>query len=279
MVFIFRNIRNAIRNEINTKKENEKIPEINKGGNGVKWTDVAMVFISAILAYYTWRLFNVATQQTNIAQQAANAAIASVRQDSINDIVSRERERINDSLNRIKDSLNISLAGKSLRAQIKSFNEAQNEFAIENRPFITITDINIDTSFSNEAMTCSWNFVNTGKFPAKVLKIRSQIGLGTDTTAENLHKSYVSSQNVNQYLAGDIKLPWSMPIHTENSSIEIIKNRIKNGRINIYFMGEFEYYSPTLKTYYKNKFVTEISYSDVVKISYLVNDEFEYKKP
>jgi hypothetical protein len=119
-------------------------------------------------------------------------------------------------------------------------------------------------------------FVNTGKFPAKVLNIRGQFGFGYDTT--KLKKTYVSSLNVNENLAGDIKLPWQMKVYFEKNAAQRAKYFITTGKINVYFIGEYNYYSSTFKTYYKNKFVVEINYKEYTKTSFLVNDEYSYKR-
>ena len=51
-------IRNTVRDEINSHQEKKEIAEKKKGRDGVKWTDIAMVVISGFLAYYTFQLFN-----------------------------------------------------------------------------------------------------------------------------------------------------------------------------------------------------------------------------
>ncbi len=246
----------TVRKNADSEKENKEVPEIKKGGNGVKWTDVMMVIISAFLAYYTWQLFNTATDQSKSAQESADAAIKAVKQDSLNVSNADRIAKIKDSVSRIKDSLTIKLANKSLEAQINSLKQAQKDFEIENRPFIVFTNIVVDTTFKNNIINATYRAYNVGKFPAKVSYMVSKINYGVDTSLANrfeigkwiIRPSKEFLPN-NAFLDGTVTLP---------STKEEIKY-FKNGIIHIFIYFHIRYYSSVLITSYSNYTVWQVT--------------------
>ena len=62
------------REQTNTTTEKNHTAEIGKGTDRPKWTDIAMVLITLALAIYTYKLFDVAADQTEISKQ--NIALA-----------------------------------------------------------------------------------------------------------------------------------------------------------------------------------------------------------
>lgn len=256
----------------------------NKIAKRANWISIGNFILAIAIFIVTYFLFRETQKSTNAATKAANAAENTYREQKFNDSITRRIDSINSIVNDINerkrfelDSINREMQNKSVATQINSLQEVQKEFVIANRPFITITNINIDTSFTNNVITCSLNFENKGNFPGKVLSISSLIAFGTDTASKKLLKTHVSTQSVNQYLAGEIELPWKMNIYFQKAAADRIKYFVKKGDINVYFIGDYLYYDPTFKKYYKNKFVIQINYREFIKISYLVNDEYEYK--
>lgn len=223
-------------------------------------------------------------QSTKAAIDSATAAQNTYTQQRFNDSITRRNDSINsiaDSVNTRKrselDSISRELQNKSLAAQIQSIEETQKEFRTENRPYVAIVNIHIDTTFTNNIILCTWDFVNLGKSPAKLLTVSSRLAIGVDTTSRRLIKAFVLTQKLNQYLAGSISLPWHSFAYFEKNTGRLVKALIGSGKMNVYFIGEYTYYSPSLQTTYSNKFFIEIKYSEFMKISYLINDEKEYK--
>jgi len=67
------------------------------------------------------------------------------------------------------------LQQKILNSQINSLKETQREFELENRPFVQVSEIKVDTS--DYKILISFKIINYGKFPADVLYVKSRIGI------------------------------------------------------------------------------------------------------
>lgn len=144
-------------------KPNEKM-NFSKGSRTTKWSEVAMVVISAILAFYTWQLFNTATEQSKYSQQSADAAIRAVRQDSINQAYSDSIQKISDSLNHQRDSINLIISENTFALQKTSLNDATNRFLNETQPYLQIDQFSIK-HYSSDSQTFfySYRITNLGK--------------------------------------------------------------------------------------------------------------------
>jgi hypothetical protein len=132
-----------------------------------------MVVVTAILAYYTWRVFNQTTAQTIQATRSADAAKISAdaakksanlqKQALDSQIVAKKQSDKADAKKEERDIATFNLQKKGLDGQIASLKETQKEFDIENRPLIQIMGFNIDTLIPTHRIGISFYFKNAGK--------------------------------------------------------------------------------------------------------------------
>src|SRR5215210_3176585 len=103
------------------------------------------------MVFFTLALFRQAVRQNTIAEK--NIALA----DSLFKLSKKQFDSTITSSKEASENArqNFLLQEKSVHAQIQAFRAAQKEFEIENRPFIAITNITIDTAFTNNVVTCS----------------------------------------------------------------------------------------------------------------------------
>lgn len=172
--------RNANRNRVNANEEHGKSTEINKRRDGVKWTDVAMVLISAFLAYYTFALFKDTSKSTEAATESvevAKLALQSAKEkDSIENIVRNTTDSIDDiqrERNRVRDSISMGLTRQSSEISEQALNETKKsyEFSRESavkelRAYQTIVKTNLKNLMKDSIFTLETEIRNVGKTPA-----------------------------------------------------------------------------------------------------------------
>lgn len=274
MKSFLRKNRYAMRYKKNPSEKNNEVAEINKWGNGVKWTDVAMVLITAILAYFTWQLFNIATIQSDAGIKAANAAVTA---DSISiqalklsqiqfktSLQNAEEDKIEQSKRSAEDAIErrkqFELDSTSTQAQIDALIESQRQFEYGNRPFVVLTNIRIDTNFVNNVLNVTYFVVNQGKLPGKILNAVTYIAMGVDT----LHFDRITDKTyvlTNEYIAASALLFG----HTFMGNIpELYKYQIKKGIEKVFLFTKIEYQTFGTKKSYIGDFIYQITYSPYI---------------
>lgn len=187
--------RNSMRQEIDAAKKDQEPSEIAKSSDRVKWTDKAMVIITAILAFYTLQLFRQATTQSQETIKMAESAytqdslaLANRKTDSINNVAQKQFDSINnvashraDSIRNVRDSATLTstirYADAAIRADSISENAMRENRDIaklnretiedENRAFIIIDSLSFQKAgFDSSNFFIQVVFKNIGKTAA-----------------------------------------------------------------------------------------------------------------
>lgn len=155
--------------------------------------------INLALAGLTYMLF----QKTAEANKTSQASLAETQKavdqaKRANDIAeanfkfSKEMSINNDSIS----AVSLSLTKKSVETQFYDINQKRKEFEIENRPFIQIVDIKIDSIGTDKITTVSFNVVNMGKFPGTVTNMKTNLSFGANNIiVPNLEKKLLSAKD------------------------------------------------------------------------------------
>lgn len=226
-----------MKNKVDDQNENKKRTEISKSrdrGNGVKWTDKVMVVISAILAFYTFKLFSTASEQTKITIKATDAAIKATsisetnsRRDSINNILARE----NDRWNKMRDNISLDEQKKSIDAQIKSIQESQKQFNIQNEPFLEIGVLK--NTIEKNKLTIVLAIRNLGRYPVKVydgkinFKIQEKIPRLEDIHTIEIIGDNDGMRNGGRYLTSEKPIEYTYTCNVTNKEIDECKEGFK----------------------------------------------------
>ena len=155
--------------------------------------------INLALAGLTYMLFQKTVEANKTSQTSLAEAQKAVDQAKrANDIAeanfkfSKEMSINNDSIS----AVNLSLTKKSVETQFYDINQKRKEFEIENRPFIQIVDIKIDSIGTDKITTVSFNVVNMGKFPGTVTNMKTNLSFGADNIiVPNLEKKLLSTKD------------------------------------------------------------------------------------
>lgn len=260
-----------MRKDAETEIKNKEDAKKSERSNSVKWTDVAMVIISGFLAYFTFQLFNTASEQSKSAQQAANAAIRAIKQDSANVAYNNNIARVNDILSRKKDSLTINLANRSLQAQINSLKQAQKNFEIQNMPFLEISQVQINAFEIGKQINLIIHIKNLGNYPAKLK--RAVVWTATkanppDTAGQerqHFEKSITKADYISKEMEGLVEIDEGIPLNSNRF------DKVKNGNWWLYLNGIISYENLVTHKEMKYKFMFRIKTNNDITIIYSEN--------
>jgi len=171
---------------------------------------LGMLIITGILAYYTWKVFNQTTIQTQIAGKSADAAkisadaakkSADLQKQALDSQVSAKKQSdISDGNKTKRDIATFDLQKKALDKQIASLQETQKEFKIENKTFPQIMDIKVDTLAVNKDVWISYRIVAVGKQPIKIVKNIMGVIFSKDPPKTDFSKVNYSFEKAGIYL-------------------------------------------------------------------------------
>lgn len=218
--------------------------------------------------FYTYKLYDKTIEANNISKNSLSLATEQFEQSKKdNDAARRENEKIATE-NNIKYRKQFSLDSQSVRSQINAFQASQQKFEIENRPFVQVYNIKIDTSGS--AGNIKFTVFNYGKFPAKIEYVKYRISVALTINPDK--RIYLKWENNERkiYIASGINsLPEIQFIKaTSNEAIKAFKD----GQIITYLEVEIKYTSyVTNKTFLHNS-LNEMKYGNFVR-SILNNDK------
>ncbi len=153
---------------------------------------IGILVVTSILAWYTYRLYKNASEDSKTARQSAYAANNSAiiaqktldttrKYDSISLV--KQQKAIDD--NNASSQLAFKRANKSLTFQDSSLKETQKEFEIENRPLIQITHIKLVTFEIGKQVEVDFNVTNFGKQPARIINNKHVLALGRKDVPPN----------------------------------------------------------------------------------------------
>jgi hypothetical protein len=134
---------------------------------------IIAILINGTLAWYTAKLYNQATSQSqsaSISAQAARAAVAEYRRS--NDLARQAFERNSESSERT-----IELTEKSVQTQEQSLETDKFRFEIENRSYIQVSDIKITQLKPNMTLKIDYYVTNFGKQPVIITDFKYSMDL------------------------------------------------------------------------------------------------------
>ncbi|WP_295664864.1 hypothetical protein, partial [uncultured Mucilaginibacter sp.] len=151
-----------------------------------------MLIVTAFLAFYTWRVFNQTTRQTEIADSSAKASKISAdaakksadlqKQALDSQIAAKKQSDIADAQKLKRDTDFTNKQKKGIDAQIAAIKQSNDEFIIQNEPFL---QCRIDTTTiqmrNNNIIRVFFNIQSLSKMPIRANKSFSGLFQGKDT--------------------------------------------------------------------------------------------------
>ena len=229
----FKDIADAIKNENNSqqieKSDNQRIAawqnneqaranRISSQANRISirynFISLWMMIATIIAAGFTIGIFFYNTQAVNAARRANALTEQNIRSsDSTNrEFIERATESANaakrsadaslvaDSISKIAldsnnsyNKRNFQIQQRALQIQYDNIAEAQKQFSLSNRPFIQITGMKVDSVEIGQLPQISYFIMNSGKFPATILSISTDIRIAM--REKNLEELISDSKN------------------------------------------------------------------------------------
>jgi hypothetical protein len=249
-----------INNSPQAIKEQQAEPE-SGNNNRIRYKDfitadkiaIWSVSVNIVLAFVTFLLFHIASNEAGSATTSANAAIKSVgiadktyKSDSANNqnifLLQKNANKSADNESKRKskiDSQTFKLQDSSFKAQIASIQETQTEFELENRPFIAIGNITIDTPTIGKKMYYSALIGNAGKQPAFIINAKYQFLTSTDSLYNRLDNIPNGDGIKNDYLPNNMTVPVNSS--SLNAITEADYKHTKGIQYYLYFRAIIEY--------------------------------------
>lgn len=158
-----------------------------------------------------------------------------------------------------------------MQAQINYLKQSQKDFELENRPFVQVSEIKIDT-FGYDARL-SFKIINYGKFPADVLQVKYRVGMAPSTNENKILYFKTETIEHNIYVASGVNyLPEFGGM--KSTSTSTVKD-IKNGNTIMFLYVEIRYTTYGTKTTFLHTSLNRIKYG--VSNSALNNYDVEIK--
>jgi hypothetical protein len=263
--------------ETNDPNKPPLIVQIQKEKGWTKQDIIAIVavLISAILFVITLLTFRQTKRSVDIAAQAMKEAI-------INDSAMRARDSIKFSSDTafaikkfIQDTISanesFSLSSNILQTQINALKETQKEFELENRPFVQVSEIKIDTSGYKALL--SFKIRNYGKFPADVLYVKYRIGAAVSRDENKIVYLKTQTSEHNIYIASGVNYLPEFGAMTSSSKHPL--SAMKDGEIVMYLYVEIKYTTYGTKSTFLHTSLNKIKYG--VSNLALINNDIEVR--
>jgi hypothetical protein len=222
--------------------------------------------------FYTYKLYDKTIEANKISQNSLTLAREQFQQSKKdNDSAKKEAEKA-AAENNIKYRKQFSLDSQSLSAQINAFKASQQESELENRPFVQVYNIKIDTSGS--IGNIKFTVFNYGKFPAKIEYVKYRIGIAlTIKPDKRIYLKWENNERKIYIVSGLNSLPEIQFIKaTSNDAIKAFKD----GQIITYLEVEIKYTSYVTNKTFLHKSLNEMRYGNFVRS--IINDDKELKR-
>jgi len=222
------------------------------------------VIVSIILAYYTFRLYQKASTQTKAALDAVKFADSSYHSNKDYNEKTLKKQQIAldraqiDADNRdVQDKINSDRQERAINAQIASLNEAQKEFEVENRPFLNVADIKIDSFEIDKRVFVNWTVKNSGKLPAKIITEKYGFIISPNSNYRELNAPMQSGEmDEGSYLTNS----QIFPLHLRADIITPqIYDDFKHQKLFMYLYGIYTYKNVNNEKLYSYNFSFRIS--------------------
>lgn len=238
------------------------------------------IAVNIVLIGLTFLLFRKTTQSTDAAIRSANAAESTYREQKFNDSSLRARDSIkyiidtaaqankarNDSAIEVK---RFDLQNKSIQAQIKSLQETNREFQVENEPFLQLTVEGVQNFAIGGLLDVTVKIDNLGKYPAMIILDKSFSAFRVvPPPFEEVYKLGKKDEDLtNTYVSSSI--PASKVFHHEDPITESQFTKTQQGTYKFYMVGFMKYenlVTHSVKTY---RFEIQIQ---ITKTQYMVKE-------
>jgi hypothetical protein len=226
------------------------------------------LWVNTILAVFTFLLFLISTQ----ANKTASDAVEQAREANRIALQYLEFSKKSSEIDSINTANSLDISQKSLQTQIDAFTQAQNRFTIENRPFVQVTDVIIDTAETK--VTARFRFSNLGKFPGKILKANYGAALGvarnlSDITDKPLYmeKLYNNSVGSGYGVGSEVSLNT-----ISKDDMKINYASFKKGEAYFYLYGNVSYQNIMTLEVYKCNFIYQIAIVPTKDVVTLLNN-------
>ncbi len=218
LMSVYGNSVNRFSKQKNSNDETNSASEINNRETSIRWPDkwiaigtIVLASATIFLTVYTYFLFKEAVSEGQDQQRIYIA-------DSVN--------------NRIRFKLDSS-----------NFQTQINQLELENRPFLELAEINIDTIQVGQKVKVTMNLFNIGKSPAKIISGGYNFVIQPYSDKETIADEFiqVDEEKNNGVAVNNMHLPLTL-----NSTALMtfgINQAINNGTWCIYVYGHFKYIS------------------------------------
>lgn len=238
-----------------------------------KFVNIAGIVINFILAILTFLLYRQTVFQSQQSAEAVTAAMNAVSEAKKSNRISEknyELAKISFEGNNESTNRTIDLAEKSLNSQLLSIKNSQQNFEIENKPYLEINSISISKFEANEPFDGNFDIVNHGNGTVQTTKMLLMIGFPDKreyaeliNNPKSFFKNYkmsdsklyiskgtphtLSINNAKLVKKGDF-ISYSNSNDFKNEGLSFSKDaydNITNGELTIIFSGKIIYLNPT----------------------------------
>lgn len=160
---------------------------IARKANKIQIGGLVLQLLIAVATFYLLLQTIRANELSKSAVEAAQSAVTAANEANEISLKNLANAEISDSLQNANTARGIRLSEVSVAGQLQSIREQNQQFELDSRAILTVTDITLDTSsmrFLNFRMT--YNLVNAGKFPAVLHNVFQDYYIGPDITLEAL---------------------------------------------------------------------------------------------
>ena len=238
------------------------------------WISFGNLLLTIAVFVITFLLFKQAVRQNSIAEGNLSLAVRQFDRtlaENRSAKIEQNKKDVEDAVNRrnqlVLDSESTQAQIKSVNAQTLALKQSQKDFELENRPFIIATKIRADTTFPQNKLTISFDLINEGKFPAKILSTKMRFAIGVDINRIDretpLHKHFS-----NEFIAASAYLFAGMDM---NDIEEIYKYEIKNGNEKIFIFIDMSYETFGTLNKYSSNLVYELTYAPNIQLRAIKN--------
>ena len=166
----------------------------------------------AILTFLLYRQTVFQSQQSAEAVKAAMYAVSEAKKSNLISEKNYELAKISFEGNNESAKRTIDLAEKSLNSQLLSINNAQQNFEIENKPYLEIRSISLSKLEVSKPFGGTFDIVNHGNSSIQTIKTMLMIGFPTKKEYAELTKSPKSLLNKHEMSNNKLYITKGIPL-------------------------------------------------------------------
>ncbi|MEZ2338752.1 hypothetical protein AB6735_24090 [Mucilaginibacter sp. RCC_168] len=210
------------------------------------------LLINFTLAFVTYLLYHLSVKGVEAADLSAKVAEKALVFQRQTQKTADSNQKISTAIQKIKDDATFKLQESALNAQINAIKETQNEFEIENKPFLQITRISVDSPKIGQELHAKFIFYNAGKQPLQIISGRLDVGYATGPMDKDFRFNRPDTINRHGYITSA-----SYQEMVINSQVLLSKQSFElanNGYFKTFLRGIYVYRSTFSNKKYKYTF-------------------------